>query len=310
MAIGEQYSQIIKAEAARLGFTYCGIARAERLDEDADRLEQWLKAGMQGTMKYMEDHFEMRVDPRLIVPGAQSVITLMLNYFPEEQQDPKAPRISKYAYGKDYHEVIRTRLRELLDTIRQQIGPVQGRGFVDSAPVLERAWAVKSGLGWVGKNGNLISRKTGSFLFLATLIVDLALSYDPPFAADYCGTCTRCLDSCPTGAILPGKVVDASRCISYYTIELKEALIPEAEQGKLESWVFGCDICQDVCPWNRFSKPHEEAAFTPLKEVLNFSTSDWESLSEEAFRQIFRDSPLKRPRYSGMMRNLKAIRKS
>jgi epoxyqueuosine reductase len=304
-----KYSQIIKAEAARLGFAYCGIARAERLEEDAVRLEQWLSSGMHGDMQYMENNFDLRVDPRKIVDGAQSVITLLMNYFPTAQQTPGFPKIAKYAYGNDYHEVIRSRLNELLHTLHQEIGEVQGRGFVDSAPVLERSWAVKSGLGWIGKNGNLINRKAGSFLFLATLIVDLPLAYDDPFAGDYCGTCTKCIDSCPTSAILPGKVVDGSRCISYLTIELKKALMPENFEGKMDSWIFGCDICQDVCPWNRFSSPSEDPALTPLAEVLNFDLSDWEALSEENFKKVFKNSAIRRTKYAGLRRNLQAIGK-
>ncbi|WP_431215696.1 tRNA epoxyqueuosine(34) reductase QueG [Puia sp. P3] len=242
------HTYLIKAWSRELGFDYCGIARAQRLDDDARRLETWLNKGMNGTMAYMGNHFDMRIDPSRLVPGARSVITLMLNYFPAEEQPVDAPKFSKYAYGEDYHEVIRAKLRELLGRIRANIGEVEGRGFVDSAPVLERSWAVRSGLGWVGKNGNLLTKQSGSFFFLATLIVDLELEYDAPFAGDYCGTCRRCIDACPTEAILPNKVVDGSKCISYFTIELKDLLIPDEMKGKFDNWAFGCDTCQDVCP--------------------------------------------------------------
>lgn len=278
------------------------------MDDDARKLEAWLNKGMHGSMQYMENHFDIRVDPTQLVPGAKSVITLMMNYFPSATQKENAPKISKYAYGNDYHEVIRTKLKELLALINTNIGEVNGRGFVDSAPVLERSWAQRSGLGWVGKNGNLISKQSGSFFFLATLICDLELEYDSAFAKDYCGSCTKCIDSCPTDAILPDKVIDGSKCISYFTIELKDALIDEKMKGKFNNWMFGCDVCQDVCPWNRFSKPTTEIKFTPIPEILNFSTKEWEALSEESFRKIFKESPLKRSKYKGIQRNLKFIR--
>ena len=301
------HTQLIKQFSKQLGFDYCGIAKAERLDEDAKRLEQWLNKGMHGSMQYMENHFELRVDPTKLVPGARSVITLMMNYFPSAEQNEQAPKISKYAYGEDYHEVIRERLKELMKLINEHIGDVNGRGFVDSAPVLERSWAVKSGLGWVGKNGNLISKQSGSFFFIATLICDLELEFDAPFAKDYCGTCTKCIDSCPTDAILPDKVVDGSKCISYFTIELKDALIDESMKGKFDKWMFGCDVCQDVCPWNRFSKPNHEQHFNPLPEILNLTTQQWEEMSEERFKTIFKNSPLKRTNFAGIKRNLKFI---
>lgn len=301
------HTYLIKAWSRELGFDYCGIARAQRLDDDARRLEAWLNKGMNGTMGYMANHFDLRIDPSRLVPGARSVITLMLNYFPGEQQPAGAPKFSKYAYGEDYHEVIRAKLRELLAKIRAEIGEVEGRGFVDSAPVLERSWAVRSGLGWVGKNGNLLTKQAGSFFFIATLIVDLELEYDAPFAGDYCGTCRRCIDACPTEAILPNKVVDGSKCISYFTIELKDLLIPDDMKGKFDNWAFGCDTCQDVCPWNRFSSPAKEPAFTPVPAILNFSTGDWEQLTEEKFREIFRNSPIKRAKFSGLRRNLRFI---
>lgn len=307
MTLIEQHTAFIKAETARLGFDYCGIARAEQLDDDARRLEKWLNKGMQGTMHYMENHFDKRIDPRKLVDGARSVITLLLNYFPEQQQPAEAPKISKYAYGKDYHKVIRSKLKTLLLSIHEHIGEVNGRGFVDSAPVLERSWAQRSGLGWVGKNGNLINKQSGSFLFIATLIVDLPLQYDDPFAKDFCGSCTRCLDACPTGALPEPGVVDGSRCISYFTIELKDRLIPKEMQEKFGDWMFGCDICQDVCPWNRFAKPHHEPELTPFPAILNFTTKDWEAMTEDAFGKIFQDSPLKRTKYSGIRRNLKFL---
>lgn len=303
----EKNTQFVKALATRLGFDFCGIARAEQLDEDARRLEHWLAKGMHGQMQYMENHFDLRINPAKLVPGAQSVITLLKNYYPEQQQSDTVPQVAKYAYGKDYHEVIRSILRQFLLEIKEGIGEVEGRGFVDSAPVLERAWAQKSGLGWVGKNGNLIHRQAGSFFFIATLITDLPLVYDTAFAKDYCGTCTRCIDNCPTEAILPDKVIDGSRCISYFTIELKQALIPSDMQGRFDNWLFGCDVCQDVCPWNRFSKPHTEPQFMPLPAVLNFTTSNWEELTEESFKTIFAQSPLKRTKFAGIRRNLKFI---
>jgi epoxyqueuosine reductase len=297
----------IKNKCNELGFDYCGIARAERLDEDARRLERWLTSGMHGKMQYMENHFDMRVDPAKLVPGAKSVITLLINYFPHQQQQSEAPKIAKYAYGYDYHEVIREKLKQLLLLMKTEIGEINGRGFVDSAPVLERAWATKSGLGWIGKNGNLLHKQAGSFFFIATLIVDLELIYDDPFAKDYCGSCRRCIESCPTDAILENKVVDGSKCISYFTIELKDTLLPEHLKSQFSDWMFGCDVCQDVCPWNRFSKPNRETQFTPLPQVLNFTSNDWEELTEESFKQIFKNSPLKRRKFEGIKRNLKFI---
>lgn len=299
---------MIRETARGLGFSYCGIARAEKMEEEARRLEKWLRQGMHGSMKYMENHFDLRVDPTKLVPGARSVITLLMNYYPAATQTAAAPRISKYAWGKDYHTVIREKLHVLLDKIQAEIGAVNGRGFVDSAPVLERSWAQRSGLGWVGKNGNLINKQSGSFFFIATLICDLELDYDDPMAKDFCGSCTRCIDACPTGAILPGKVVDGSKCISYFTIELKEALIPQEMKGKFDNWAFGCDTCQDVCPWNRFSTPSAEPGFTALPQILELSTKEWHDMSEEQFKKWFRDSPLKRSKWSGIQRNLKFLR--
>lgn len=299
-----RYTQLIKQFSTKLGFDYCGVAKVVPLDDDARRLEQWLNKGMHGSMQYMADHFDLRTDPSKLVPGAKSVITLLMNYFPSTQQDVNAPKVSKYAYGNDYHDIIRSKLKELLHLIKGNIGDIHGRGFVDSAPVLERSWAVRSGVGWIGKNGNLIHKNSGSFFFIATLIVDLELNYDDPYAKDYCGTCTKCIEACPTNAILPDKVIDGSKCISYFTIELKDALIPEKMKGKFDNWMFGCDTCQDVCPWNRFAKPTEELGFTPLAEILHFSTKDWEEITEEQFKIIFNHSSLERSKYKGIKRNL------
>lgn len=306
----ENQTILIKQLATQLGFDFCGIAKAMKLDEDAKRLESWLNKGMHGNMHYMERYFDMRIDPRQLVPGANSVITLLLNYFPTEKQRNDELKISKYAYGKDYHEVIREKLNNYIEHIKAVIGDFHGRGFVDSAPVLERTWAQRSGLGWVGKNGNLINKQMGSFFFIATLITDLDLEADEPFTKDYCGTCSRCIDACPTDAILPGKVVDGSKCISYFTIELKDMLIPNEMKGKFENWMFGCDICQDVCPWNRFSKPTDEIEFMPLPEILDLSTKEWEMMTEEKFKNIFKHSPLSRSKLKGIQRNLKFITQS
>ncbi|MBY0348707.1 MAG: tRNA epoxyqueuosine(34) reductase QueG [Hydrotalea flava] len=303
----DRNTSIVKQTAQKLWFDYCGIAKAEQLEEDAKKLEAWLNKGMHGTMQYMENYFDMRTDPRKLVPGAKSVITLLKNYFPAQQQKNNTPKIARYAYGKDYHLVIKQQLNEFLASISNTIGAIAGRGFVDSAPVLERAWAQKSGLGWIGKNGNLIHPKAGSFYFIATLITDLELNYDNPLTKDYCGTCTKCLDACPTDAILPNKTINGSQCISYFTIELKEMMIPETQKGKFNNWMFGCDICQEVCPWNRFSQPHNEPAFSPIPEILELSTQEWMHLSEAAFNQIFKHSPLKRSKYKGIQRNLRFI---
>lgn len=308
MSVITNHTSFVKKTAAALGFDYCGIAQAMPLHEDAARLESWLNKGMQGAMQYMENHFDLRIDPTRLVPGARSVITLLKNYFPGTQQEEHSPKIAKYAWGNDYHEVIRAQMNQFLNELRTHIGEIQGRGFVDSAPVLERAWAQRSGLGWIGKNGNLINKGSGSFFFIATLITDLQLEFDDPIAKDYCGTCSRCIDSCPTQAILPDKVVDGSKCISYFTIELKDLLLPEEMKGKFDDWAFGCDVCQDVCPWNSFSRQTTEAAFTPIPEILNLSNSEWEAMSEESFRTIFRNSALKRTKWKGIQRNLKFIK--
>jgi epoxyqueuosine reductase len=301
------HSTFIKNKSRELGFDYCGIAKAVPLDEDARRLESWLNKGFQGRMQYMERYFDLRVDPRKLVPGAKSVITLLLNYYPSQQQLPNSPKISKYAYGKDYHKVIKEKLNNLLQEVKVNIGEIAGRGFVDSAPVLERSWAQLSGLGWIGKNGNLITKQQGSYFFISTLVTDCPLAYDDPFVKDYCGTCTRCVDACPTEAILPDKVIDGSKCISYFTIELKDEMIPETMKGKFNNWMFGCDICQEVCPWNRFSKPIGEQQFIPLPEILNFTTNQWEKLSEKEFTQIFANSAVKRTKWTGLQRNLRFL---
>jgi epoxyqueuosine reductase len=302
-------TRLVKTEAQRLGFSFVGISRADFMEEEARRLEQWLNQKAHGQMTYMEGHFDKRVDPRKLVPGARSVVTLMYNYHTEKtQKDPEAPKISKYAYGQDYHLVIKEKLRALLDFLQEQIGAIEGRCFVDSAPVLERDWAKRSGVGWIGKNTLLIHPKAGSYFFLAELIIDLELEPDGPIK-DYCGTCTRCIDACPTDAIAEGGYwLDASKCISYLTIELKEA-IPESFQGKMENWMFGCDICQEVCPWNRFSQPHQEPAFKPHPDLLDMNRQDWEELTEEVFRKLFRKSAVKRTKYRGLKRNIQFLKK-
>jgi epoxyqueuosine reductase len=308
MLPARSYTDHIKQLALQHGFDYCGIAKAQPLDEDARRLESWLKQGMQGSMKYMENYFDLRVDPTKLVPGAKSVITLLKNYYPSQQLGGDY-KISKYAYGKDYHYVIKDHLRHMIADMQEKIGQFEGRGFVDSAPVLERSWAQKSGLGWIGRNGNLINKQSGSFFFIATLITDLELVYDDPFAKDFCGSCRRCIEACPTEAIQENKVVNGSKCISYFTIELKDEIIPDEMKGRFQNWMFGCDVCQDVCPWNRFSRPHSEEHFAPIPEMLNLSTKQWEELSEEAFRKIFKNSPLSRSKYKGIRRNLSFLSK-
>jgi epoxyqueuosine reductase len=302
--------QRIQQEALRLGFMSVGFAKADFLEEDAIRLESFLKNNYHGKMSYLENHFDLRVDPRKLVPNAKSVITLLLNYYPNESQDIDSPKIAKYAWGMDYHDVIKEKLKALFAYINQHIGQIDGRGFVDSAPVLERTWANKSGLGWIGKNGNLINKQAGSFFFIATLICDLELEPDPTFKTDHCGTCTRCIDACPTDAIIDNKKIDASKCISYLTIELKDQLIPDAFEGKMDNWLFGCDVCQDVCPWNRFSKPHTEQAFKAHKEILNLSSQEWEALEESTFNTLFKHSPLKRSKWKGLQRNIQFINKT
>lgn len=299
----KQYSDFIKKTAQRLGFSACGIAKAEFLSEEAPKLEAWLQSGFHGKMQYMENHFDKRLDPRLLVEGAKSVISLSYNYFPEKEQANNTYKIAKYAYGEDYHHVIKGKLFEFLACIQEEIGEVNGRAFVDSAPVLERAWAEKAGLGWNGKHTLLIQKQQGSFFFLAELIIDLELAYDHPFATDHCGSCTKCIDACPTEAILPNNQIDGSKCISYLTIELKDN-IPNAFKGQLEDWAFGCDICQDVCPWNRFATPHQESLFEPKESMLDMTKRDWQEITEETFRKVFKKSAVKRTKYSGFTRNI------
>jgi len=299
------YSSIIKQEAKRLGFDFCGISKAEFLEEEAPRLEKWLNEKKHGKMEYMETHFDKRLNPTLLVDGAKSVVSLLYNYYPEQKQNPDSPKISKYAYGIDYHDVIKDKLKEFLFTLKEKIGDINGRAFVDSAPVLDKAWAKKSGLGWIGKNANLINKKQGSFFFIAELIIDVDLEYDGAIK-DYCGTCTKCIDACPTSAIVEPYVVDGSKCISYFTIELKEA-IPKEFKNKMDNWIFGCDVCQDVCPWNSFSEFNTEPKFENTTGFLNFNTADWHNLNEEVFTSVFKGSAVKRTKYSGLKRNIEFI---
>ena len=304
----DHYKTIISQKATELGFFHVGYAKATFLEEEAPRLEKWLSDNHQGEMAYMANHFDKRLDPRLLVDGAQTVISLLFNYYTDQQQsDPEAPKISKYAYGEDYHLVIRDKLNVLLTFIQEEIGPVNGRGFVDSAPVMDKAWAKKSGLGWMGKNSNIIHPKKGSFFFIADLIIDLAIEPDGPIK-DYCGTCTRCIDACPTDAIIEPYVVNGSKCISYLTIELKDELIPSEFSGKMANWMFGCDICQDVCPWNRFSVLHEEERFQATPELLSFTKQDWLDLQEEGFQILFKKSPVKRTKFLGLKRNISFLK--
>ena len=304
----QQHTQLIKAEAKRLGFDFCGISKAEFLEEEAPRLEKWLKASMHGQMQYMENYFDKRLDPTLLVEGAKSVVSLLFNYYPDQTQNPDAPKISKYAYGNDYHEIIKEKLKEFVHTLKEQIGDINGRVFVDSAPVLDKAWAKKSGLGWIGKNANLINKQQGSFFFIAELILDIDLEYDGPIK-DYCGTCTKCLDACPTEAIVAPYIVDGSKCISYLTIELKEA-IPSEFKHKMDNWAFGCDVCQDVCPWNSFSQVHREPQLKNTNGLIDFSKDEWYELSEELFNSVFKHSAIKRTKYKGLKRNLEFLKKA
>ena len=300
------YSESIKSKAKDLGFLSCGISKADFLEEEAPRLEQWLNQNHHGEMAYMANHFDKRLDPRVLVPGAKSVVSLLLNYHTEEKQaDVEAPKIASYAFGDDYHKVIKDKLKQLMSFIHQEIGEVQGRVFVDSAPVMDKAWAAKSGLGWIGKNTNLISKKVGSFFFIAELILDLELEHDLP-ATDHCGSCTACVDACPTDALIAPYQIDGSKCISYVTIELKNE-IPTDFQGKMDNWAFGCDICQTVCPWNRFATPHSEPAFNPPAELLSLSKNEWEEMTQEVFSVIFKNSAIKRTKYEGLKRNIKFL---
>ncbi|MDQ3395066.1 MAG: tRNA epoxyqueuosine(34) reductase QueG [Bacteroidota bacterium] len=297
------YSQIIKEKASELGFQYCGISKADFLEEEAPGLEKWLNQNMHGKMGYMENHFDKRLDPRKLVDGAKSIITLLYNYYPSNDQSASNTyKIAKYAYGQDYHLVIKEKLRYFINSLKEHIGEINGRAFVDSAPIMERAWAKKSGLGWIGKNSLLLNKNMGSFFFIAEVIIDMELSYDGP-VKDYCGTCTRCMDACPTEAIPAPYVVDASKCISYFTIELKEE-IPNEVAGKFNDWIFGCDICQDVCPWNRFSKPHKEKSFYPHPDIEDMNKTDWEEITEEVFKTLFKNSAVKRAKFDGFKRNI------
>ena len=301
-----RHTNLIKKEAKRLGFLSCGVSKAEFLEDEAPRLENWLNKNMHGEMSYMANHFDKRLDPTLLVPDSKSVVSLLLNYFPEETQTNETYKISKYAYGEDYHFVIKDKLKQLLNFIQNEIGEVHGRAFTDSAPVLDKAWAAKSGLGWIGKHSNLITKSNGSFYFIAELIIDLELDYDYA-VTDHCGSCTACLDACPTQAITEPYVVDGSKCISYFTIELKNE-IPSDMKGKFDDWMFGCDICQDVCPWNRFSKPHKEPLFNTSKELLTMSKKEWEEITEEVFQKTFEKSAVKRTKYSGLIRNINFLK--
>lgn len=306
MDIKQKHTNLIKSEAQRLGFLSCGISKAEFLEEEAPRLERWLKNDMHGEMSYMENYFDLRLDPTKLVPDSKSVISLLLNYFPSEEQDQNTYKISKYAYGTDYHYVIKNKLKLLLQYMKQEIGELHGRAFVDSAPVLDKAWAAKSGLGWMGKHTNLITKQAGSFYFIAELIVDIDLVYDSP-VTDHCGTCTACIDACPTEAIIAPYVVDGSKCISYFTIELKNE-IPSNVKGQFDDWIFGCDVCQDVCPWNRFSKTHKEPLFDPNPDLLTISKNEWEEITESVFGRIFKDSSVKRTKFLGLQRNINFLK--
>lgn len=306
MSNKELYATSIKAEAKRLGFLSCGISKAEFLEEEAPRLESWLHNNMHGNMHYMENHFDKRLDPTLLVEGSKSVISLTYNYYTDAvQQDPNAPKISKYAYGLDYHYIIKDKLKQLMEYIKEEIGDVHGRAFVDSAPIMEKAWAKKSGLGWIGKHSNLITQKVGSYYFIAELIIDLDLEVDHA-VTDHCGSCTACIDACPTQAITEPYKVDGSKCISYFTIELKEN-IPNDMKGQFDQWMFGCDVCQEVCPWNRFSKNHSEPLFSPKPELLSMSKKDWEEITQETFNKVFKKSAVKRTKYSGLKRNIRFL---
>ncbi len=302
-----KYADLIKTEAKRLGFLSCGISKAEFLETEAPRLEHWLNNNRHGSMQYMENHFDKRLDPTKLVEDSKSVISLLLNYFPSQtQKDTEAPKLSKYAYGNDYHHVVKSKLKALTHFIQNEIGEVNGRAFVDSAPVLDKAWAAKSGLGWIGKHSNLLTQQVGSFYFIAELIIDLDLEYDT-ITTDHCGTCTACIDACPTQAIVQPYVVDGSRCISYFTIELKDQL-PNEMKGKFDNWMFGCDVCQDVCPWNKFSKPHSQPLFNPHPELLDMTKKDWEEITEDVFKKVFQKSAVKRTKFSGLQRNIKFLK--
>jgi epoxyqueuosine reductase len=299
----KEITLLLKEEAKALGFDFCGVAKSEFLKSEEDNLTQWLKKGYHGKMNYMENHFDVRLDPSKLVENAKSVVSLAFNYFPSEKLEPDSYQISKYAFGQDYHQIIKNKLYHLIHFLKLQLGHANIRAFVDSAPILERVWAEKAGLGWIGKNTLLLNKTRGSYYFLAELVLDVELEFDPAFKTDHCGTCTKCIEACPTEAILPGKVVDGSKCISYFTIELKEE-IPSSMKGKFNDWIFGCDICQDVCPWNRFSKPHHEQAFQPHPDLLNMTKKDWIELEEVTFQKIFKKSAVKRTKFAGLKRNI------
>jgi epoxyqueuosine reductase len=303
----DRYKSFIKQKANELGFFYCGFSTAGFLADEAPKLERWLRDGLHGKMTYMENHFDKRLDTTKLVEGSNSVISLLLNYYPSESQTENAPKISKYAYGEDYHLVIKDKLKLLVESMKEEIGDIQGRVFVDSAPVMDKAWAKKAGLGWLGKNTNLIHPKEGSFFFIAEIISDLSFTQDPPMR-DYCGTCSKCLDACPTNALATPYQIDASRCISYLTIELKDQLIPQQFNEFMENWMFGCDICQDVCPWNRFSKAHQEKRFNPDFELLNLNTNDWQALNSDHFEILFKNSAIKRTGFQGLKRNINFLK--
>lgn len=307
----KQATAIIKSKAHELGFMFCGVSRAQKLETEARRLEDWLNKNRNGEMQWMENHFEKRIDPTKLVPGSKSVVSVAMNYFNGQNRQPAdSPKISKYAYGRDYHKVLKKRLKQLFQFINEEIGEVEGRFFVDSAPVMDKAWAKRSGLGWQGKNTNLISPKVGSFFFLGELIIDLELEYDGEIK-DFCGSCTRCLDVCPTGALNPDRPyeIEANRCISYYTIELKGSL-PDGLNDQFENWMFGCDICQDVCPWNRKSIPHDEPDFNPKSDLLQMTAADWQNLTKDVFDDIFAGSPVKRTGFDGLKRNIQYVAES
>ena len=303
----ESLTNDIKTKAKTLGFMSCGISKAGFLEEEAPKLEYWLNKNMNGEMSYMERNFDMRLDPTKIVEGAKSVISLTYNYYTEKTSKDSNFKISKYAYGNDYHFVIKNKLKDLFEYIKEKTGDINGRVFVDSAPVLERAWAKKSGLGWIGKNTNLISKKNGSFFFLCEIILDLELEYDH-IDTDHCGSCTACIDACPTNAIVEPYVVDGTRCISYYTIELKNN-IPDYAKNTYDDWIFGCDICQDVCPWNKFSKPHKEPLFNSNDEFLSMNKNDWIEMTKETFNKVFKNSAIKRAGFDGIKRNIEFIKR-
>jgi epoxyqueuosine reductase len=301
-----QSTDFIKSTASSLGFSFCGISKAEFLEEEAPKLEEWLRRNYQGTMSYLEKHFDKRLDPTLLVPGGKSVISLVYNYYPKKEINSEL-KIARYAYGEDYHNVIKEKLSDFMLRIEEEVGHVNGRVFVDSAPVMERAWAQRSGLGWIGKNSLLLNKSMGSFFFLAEIILDLELEYDGP-VKDYCGTCTACMDACPTDAIPEPYVVDGSKCISYFTIELKGAIGDQQQSSSFDNWIFGCDICQEVCPWNRFAKPHEESRFDP-REELSMTQDQWREITNEVFEKIFAKSPVRRAKFEGLKRNIDFVLK-